>query len=565
MSICKSLKLFVLVFFIATIVFLAGCGGVITPNTYTITSSVGPNGSISPSGNITINQGSDKSFTITPDTGYNIDDVLVDGSSLGVVSSYTFTNVTEDHTISVTFTLSTATGLVHNLNKGTYYNTIQVALDDADNNNIIEVSDGTYDESITFPSGKKIILQSVNGSSSTFIRGNNYSSTVNLNNSLESTTLKGFTITHADGLIGSGIYIASGNLSIRNCNITDNDFNNYCSGSGIDNEGALTITESIISGNTTYGSGGGIDNYNGTLTITASTISGNSAGSGGGIDNGNGTLTITASTISGNSACYSSGGGSGGGIDNYNGIITITASTISGNSACVDGGGISNGIGTLTITASTISGNSAGSGGGISNVGILAITSSIISSNSATILGGGIYNGDLVNVTGSEIFDNFAYSHGGGICNYNEGTLIITESTISGNTTDDADAGGGGSSDIGGGGISNCGILTIVTSTISDNTTDDTGGGIETFNDGTLTITGSTISANSADYASGGLHLHNSWGSITIGGESPTDKNTICGNYKIGEVLSLDQQIRNYSGSLYETYKDTNHISVYCD
>jgi len=383
----------------------------------------------------------------------------------------------------VTVQIEVVAASVHNITKGTYYNTIQGALDDADSGNTIEVADGTYDESITFPSGKKIILQSVNGSSSTFIRGNNYSSTVNLNNSLESTTLKGFTVTHADDLIGSGIYIASGNLSIRNCNITDNDFNNYCSGSGIDNEGALTITESIISGNTTYGSGGG--------------------------------------------------------IDNYNGIITITASTISSNSA--------------------------GSGGGISNVGILAITSSIISSNSASISGGGIYNGDLVNVTGSEIFDNSAYSHGGGICNYNEGTLIITESTISGNTTDDADAGGGGSADIGGGGISNCGILTIVTSTISDNTTDDTGGGIETFDDGTLTITGSTISANSADYASGGLHLHNSWGSITIGGESSTDKNTICGNYKTGEDPSLDQQIGDDSGSLYDTYKGTNYISVYCE
>ena len=71
--------------------------------TYTITASAGSHGSISPSGSITVNQGSDKSFTITPDTGYSIDDVLVDGSSVGAVSSYTFTNVTEDHTISATF------------------------------------------------------------------------------------------------------------------------------------------------------------------------------------------------------------------------------------------------------------------------------------------------------------------------------------------------------------------------------------------------------------------------------------------------------------------------------
>jgi len=71
--------------------------------THTITASAGSHGSISPSGDVTVNQGSDKTFTITPDTGYQIDDVLVDGSSIGAVSSYTFINVTQDHTISATF------------------------------------------------------------------------------------------------------------------------------------------------------------------------------------------------------------------------------------------------------------------------------------------------------------------------------------------------------------------------------------------------------------------------------------------------------------------------------
>ena len=69
----------------------------------TITASAGSNGSISPSGDVIVNQGLDKSFTITPDTGYQIADVLVDGSSVGAVSSYTFTNVTEDHIISANF------------------------------------------------------------------------------------------------------------------------------------------------------------------------------------------------------------------------------------------------------------------------------------------------------------------------------------------------------------------------------------------------------------------------------------------------------------------------------
>lgn len=74
-----------------------------TPVTYTITASAGPNGSISPSGSVTVNQGSNKSFTITPDSGYSINDVLVDGNSVGAVSSYIFTNISQNHTISATF------------------------------------------------------------------------------------------------------------------------------------------------------------------------------------------------------------------------------------------------------------------------------------------------------------------------------------------------------------------------------------------------------------------------------------------------------------------------------
>jgi len=121
MHIYKSFKLGVLVLFIATVAFFAGCnGGItppITPETYTITASAGSHGSISPSGNITVNQGSDKSFTITPDTGYSINNVLVDGSSIGAVSSYTFTNVTENHTISATF-ISEVSSPVYNLING---------------------------------------------------------------------------------------------------------------------------------------------------------------------------------------------------------------------------------------------------------------------------------------------------------------------------------------------------------------------------------------------------------------------------------------------------------------
>jgi hypothetical protein len=77
--------------------------------THTITSSAGANGTISPSGIVTVNSGANKTFTITPATNYKITDVTVDGSSVGIVNSYTFYNVTANHTISVNFAQNTLT------------------------------------------------------------------------------------------------------------------------------------------------------------------------------------------------------------------------------------------------------------------------------------------------------------------------------------------------------------------------------------------------------------------------------------------------------------------------
>ena len=70
---------------------------------FTIIATAGPNGSISPSGTITVSPGDDQSFTIEPDEGYQIADVIVDGVSMGPIDSYTFFNVSANHTIHVVF------------------------------------------------------------------------------------------------------------------------------------------------------------------------------------------------------------------------------------------------------------------------------------------------------------------------------------------------------------------------------------------------------------------------------------------------------------------------------
>ncbi len=76
-------------------------------NTITITASAGANGSISPSGSVVTNYGADQTFAITADTGYSVSDVLVDGASKGAMTAYTFSKVSANHTISVSFTINT--------------------------------------------------------------------------------------------------------------------------------------------------------------------------------------------------------------------------------------------------------------------------------------------------------------------------------------------------------------------------------------------------------------------------------------------------------------------------
>jgi uncharacterized repeat protein (TIGR02543 family) len=71
--------------------------------TYTITASADQNGTIAPAGTVVVNSGGSQSFAISPNSGYQVSDVLVDGVSVGPVTSYSFTNVVANHTIAATF------------------------------------------------------------------------------------------------------------------------------------------------------------------------------------------------------------------------------------------------------------------------------------------------------------------------------------------------------------------------------------------------------------------------------------------------------------------------------
>ena len=70
---------------------------------YTIFASAGANGSISPSGSIAVSGGGSLSFSIQPNSGYHVNDVIVDGNSIGAVSSHSFNTVSGNHTIEARF------------------------------------------------------------------------------------------------------------------------------------------------------------------------------------------------------------------------------------------------------------------------------------------------------------------------------------------------------------------------------------------------------------------------------------------------------------------------------
>jgi hypothetical protein len=258
----------------------------------------------------------------------------------------------------------------------------------------------------------------------------------------------------------------SGDLTLQNVNLTrGSSFN----GGGVFNNGALTIQDSTISGNT----GDGVSNH-GSLTIENSTISGNKNGAG--VSNGGLVLRNSASSQSpfktgpfcfhyysfyyySGVYCYY----------NYSGALTITNSTISKNS----GGGISNKSGTVTIANSNIVANRSSRGGGAFNSGVsfdnygkyipagdFSIVDSTISKNSA-FRGGGVFNQGVFTIENSAVSGNRA-TEGGGIfnsSNYNApaGDLSLVDSTISENRATS------------GGGLFNAGSLTMSNTVISNN------------------------------------------------------------------------------------------------
>ena len=111
---------------------------------YTIKATAGTGGAISPSGNVSVREGRDQTFTITPDKGYAVANVKIDGKSIGAVKSYTFENVRRTHTIEVIFMKANGnpqTGVFVDVATGSYY---EDAVDWAVENGITKGTDDTH-------------------------------------------------------------------------------------------------------------------------------------------------------------------------------------------------------------------------------------------------------------------------------------------------------------------------------------------------------------------------------------------------------------------------------------
>ncbi|MEO1249048.1 MAG: right-handed parallel beta-helix repeat-containing protein, partial [Pseudomonadota bacterium] len=288
----------------------------------------------------------------------------------------------------------------------------------------------------------------------------------------------------------------------------------------------LTITGGYTTDAGEAGRGGGI-RTNAALTVTNSTVAGNVVAGedsgGGGIgfainDGDAGAITISDSEISGNRA-----NSEGGGVRHSGDDIIVTNSTISDNIAQgfdAEGGGLRNSVGDIVVTDSVITGNAAigevgtnnsvdAEGGGLRN-----------SSGDITITGSDI-SGNYASVTGQSISGQLE-AEGGGV-RTSGGNVTIVDSSVTGNKVISTGNTVGTDMDVEGGGIRNSGgdtfvINTTVASnvqTVSGNTvtgtTDVIGGGLSTSG-GTIGLTNATVTSNYGAGVGGGIAVSGATG-----------------------------------------------------
>ncbi|TWU46160.1 Dockerin type I repeat protein [Rubripirellula tenax] len=357
---------------------------------------------------------------------------------------------------------------------------------------------------------------------------------------------------------GGVIEIVDGDLTLTNSDLVNNDVNGLITGGtpSPGNGGGLhvtgtanvTIDNGIVSGNVAAREGGGLWNQagstlivrNGTLIQLNTALGAAANQGGGGIFNNGGVVEVSDAIILSNFA--DGAAGSGGGILNVNGgVITIADSEITLNIASRAGGGIEDiSVATgspstgnsITLDRVTLDRNNAGvvtggrdgalfsspgNGGGlhVTGAGNIAISQSNFSGNIAANEGGGLWNSvGVMTIDASTIAENVS-GDGGGIFNDStSGDIVLTNSTISGNS-----ASGGGSTTGSGGGLrTEGGNVTLTSVTIAMNTA-TIGGGLS-IAAGTATIESSIVANNSATTDADVNGVYIDAGNNVVGGDA---------------------------------------------
>lgn len=215
-----------------------------------------------------------------------------------------------------------------------------------------------HEETITLTSGGLTIPVNLAiagpGAFALTVDGNNAGTVVTIPGGVTA-SISGLTITHGNGGTSGGGIDNAGALTLTNCALASNSAN---SGGGLKaHGGAVSISNCTFSGNNASSGWGGGVYTSGPLVVSNSTFSGNSAQTGGGglYVNSAGSLTVANSTIAGNTTP-----GYGGGIYNYNSALNLGSSIVSGNSA---GGAGPNIKGAVTSLGSNVTNDSGGATG----------------------------------------------------------------------------------------------------------------------------------------------------------------------------------------------------------
>lgn len=376
----------------------------VLPHQYTVTSSVGSHGSITPVGPVTVIEDQTTSFTIKPDAGYKVVTPIFStcgGSYTGSIADsvngiiFTTSAVIADCSVAAAFTPPIRYAAPANVGSGNCSNwdnacTLQSALTAAVSGDEIWVKRGTHkptsvttDRSATFQLKNRVAVYG---------------------------GFAGTETARAQRDPATNATILSGDLLGNDSGFTNNGENSYhvVTGASEATLDGFTITGGNTSGDSQNYGGGGMYNGNSSPTLTNLTFSGNTGTSGGGMFNDYSNPTLTNVTFIGNA------GTNGGGMLNSFSNPTLTNVTFSGNTA-TDGGGMNNYFSSPMLINITFSGNAAsGSGGGMYNISNYDPFNP--QANCSPIIRNSIFWG----------------SSGGEVVNVLSATANITESVVSG-------------------------------------------------------------------------------------------------------------------------------------